>query len=82
MPLSEVREILGTIRAVCSVEAITLATHDRGLAIHERYRLSLYDVMLVASTLIAGAEVLYSEHLQHGQVIDGRLRIINPILKR
>ncbi len=82
MPLSEVREILGTIRAVCNVEPITVTTHDRGLAINERYGFSLYDSMLIAAALIADAKVLYSEDLQHGQVIDGQLRIVNPFLKR
>jgi predicted nucleic acid-binding protein len=82
MPLGDVREILDTVRAVCRVEAVTVATHDRGLAIHERYRLSLYDSILVSSALIVGARVLYSEDLQHGQVIDGQLRVVNPFLMR
>ena len=80
MPLSEVREILDTIRAVCNVEPVTVATHDRGLAIHERYGFSLYDSMLVAAALIAGTKVLCSEDLQHGQLVDGQLRIANPFL--
>ena len=81
MPLRDVREILDTIRAVCRVEPITLPTHDRGLAINERYGFSLYDSMMVASALIAGAQVLYSEDLQHGQIIDGQVRIVNPFLE-
>jgi len=30
--------------------------------------------------LQAGANVLYTEDLQHNQLIDGRLRIVNPFL--
>ena len=78
MPLNEVREILDTIRAVCAVEPLTIETHDRGLAVCERYRFSLYDSMLVAAALISGASILYSEDLQHGQVIDNQLRVTNP----
>ena len=78
MPLNEIREILETIRAVCAVEPITVETHDRGLAVLERYRFSLYDSMLVATALIAGAKIIYSQDLQHGQVIDSQLRITNP----
>jgi predicted nucleic acid-binding protein len=33
----------------------------------------------VASALEAGCHVLYSEDLQHGQIVDG-LRIENPFL--
>jgi predicted nucleic acid-binding protein len=82
LPLSDVREILGTIRAVCNVEPVTLATHDRGLAINERYGFSLYDSVLVAAALIANTRVLYCEDLQHGQLIDGKLRVVNPFLER
>jgi predicted nucleic acid-binding protein len=82
MQLRDVREVLDTVRAVCNVEAVTVATHDRGLALNERYGFSLYDSMIVSSALMAGSEVLYSEDLQDGQVIDGRLRVANPFLTR
>jgi predicted nucleic acid-binding protein len=78
MPLNEVREILNTIRALCAVEPITVETHDRGLAVFERYRFSLYDSMLIAAALTAGAKIVYSEDLRHGQVIDSQLRVTNP----
>jgi predicted nucleic acid-binding protein len=81
MPLSDVREILGTVRAVCTVEPVTLATHERGLAVHERYGFALYDSMIIASALIAGGKALYAEDLQHGQVIDAQLRVVNPFLR-
>jgi len=78
MPMSDVREILDTIRAVCAVEPLTIETHDRGLAVCERYRFSLYDSMLVAAALISGAKIIYSEDLQDGQVIESQLRVKNP----
>jgi predicted nucleic acid-binding protein len=80
MPLSDIREILDTVRAVCSVEAVTVAVHDRGLAVNERYGFSLYDSMIVSSALLVGSDVLYSEDLQDGQVIDGQVRVVNPFL--
>jgi predicted nucleic acid-binding protein len=78
LPLSDVREILETIRAVCKVEPVTLETHEQGLAIHERYAFSLYDSMMVSAALLANAKVFYSEDLQDGQLIDDRLRVVNP----
>ena len=82
MPLGDIREILDTVRALCGVEPVTLATHDRGLSIKERYGFSLYDSMLVSSALIVGSKLLYSEDLQDGQIIDGQLRVANPFHKR
>ena len=82
MPLPEVRDILDTVRAVCDVESVTVETHDRALAVVERYGFSLYDSLLIAAARIAGSKVLYCEDLQHGQLIDGQLRIVNPFVVR
>lgn len=82
MPLRDVREILDTVRAMCNVEPVTAAAHDKGLAIHERYKYSLYDSIIVSSALLANVKILYSEDLQHGQLIDGQLRILNPFVGR
>lgn len=80
MPLKEVRAILGTIRRVCSVQPLTVETHDRALDLVRRYGYSIYDSLVVASALLAGCDQLYSEDFQHGQLIDRRLRIVNPFI--
>lgn len=82
MPLGEVRETLDTIRALCRVESVTAATHDRGLDIHERYGFALYESLLLAAAQLAAVTVFYTEDLQDGQVIDGKLRLVNPFLHR
>jgi len=82
MPLPEVREVLDTIRVVCDVESVTIETHDRALVIIERYGFSLYDSLLIAAALIAGCKLLYCEDLQHGQLIDRQLRVVNPFIAR
>jgi len=82
LPLLEIREILDTVRTVCAVEPLTTTTHDRAMEICERYRFSFYDSLIVSAALIAGSKMLYSEDLQHGQVIDRQLRILNPFLAR
>jgi len=78
MSLVEIREVLDVVRAVCNVEPISEATHDRGLAVSEQYRFSVYDSMIVASALLANCRVLYSEDLHDSQLIDEQLTIRNP----
>ena len=82
MPLPEVKEILDTVRVVCDVVPVTVETHDRALAIVARYGFSLHDSLLIAAALIAGSRRLYSENLQHGQLIDRQLRVVNPFVAR
>lgn len=78
MSWAEIREVLETLRAVCRVEPMTLETHDRGLALSERYGFAIYDSMILASALLAGCSVVFTEDLQDGQSIDGGLTVTNP----
>ena len=75
---SEIKDILHPIRAICEIEPLSLETHDRGIEIAERYGFSFFDAMIVAWALHAGCKVLYSEDLQHDQLIANRLRVRNP----
>ena len=78
MSWSEIRDVLNSIRTVCETEPVTVETHELGLEIAERYRVSFYDATIVASALRAGCETLYSEDLQDGQIINKQVRIRNP----
>jgi predicted nucleic acid-binding protein len=73
----EVAQASKRIRELCTVVPLTEETHERGLAVAERYRLSVYDGMIVAAAQLAGCTVLYSEDMHDGLVID-RLTISNP----
>jgi predicted nucleic acid-binding protein len=78
LPWARVREFLGLIKELAIVVPLDLDSHEIGLNIAERYRLSLYDAMIVAAALQAGCSTLYSEDMQDGQSIDGLLTILNP----
>lgn len=78
MSIAEIREILDTIRDVLDVSALTEESHALGLRIAEQYRLSIYDAMIVAAALLSGCSILWSEDMQHGQVMDQGLIIQSP----
>jgi len=78
MSWPEIREVSETIRTMCRVERLVTETHDLGLAFAERYGFSIYDGTILASAQLAGCRVVFTEDLQHVQVIDERLKIINP----
>ncbi len=75
---NETHTLLETFRDLLTVKPITVQVHDLGLAMAERYRLSLYDAMIVASALDADCTTLWSEDMQHGLVVEGRMRILDP----
>ena len=76
----ELQQVLDGIGSFCEVEDITLATHQRGLALARRYQLSVYDAMIAAAALEAGCDTLLSEDFQTGQRLDGQLTVVNPFL--
>lgn len=75
---AELREALSAVRTACVTHPMTEETHDRALDIAERYGFSVYDSTIVAAAHAAGCKTLFSEDLQHGQVIDGTLTVKNP----
>jgi predicted nucleic acid-binding protein len=81
MPLADIREILETVRNICRTEPLTVEDHDRAVQIMERYKFSFYDSVIVASALRAGCKILYTEDLQHRQVIERQLTVINPFAR-
>ena len=50
------------------------------LELQDELKYSFYDCLMVAAALQAGAETLYTEDLQHWQLVRGALRIVNPFL--
>lgn len=81
LSFAEIREVLGTVRALCNTHPLAIEHHDKGIEVAERYGFSFYDSMIIASALLAGCKTLYSEDLQHRQVIDEHLTVINPFAK-
>jgi len=45
-----------------------------------RYQLSNWDALIIASSILSGCEILYSEDMQHQMIVDNSLEIINPFL--
>jgi len=50
--------------------------------IAEQYKYSIWDSLIIASALESNCSALYTEDLQHGQIIDKKLKIINPFSKK
>lgn len=62
-------------RTIQVTPALIMAAMQR----HAAGNLSFWDALIIEAALAGGASVLYTEDLQHGQVING-LTITNPFL--
>ena len=77
---SELDEFLDLFTSTFNVRSLDIDTFETGLMVSRRYGYHHYDSMIIAAALQAGCEKLYSEDMQHRQVIDKRLQIVNPFL--
>jgi len=74
----QINEIIELIRSLCPVEPLTIQTHDQGRALAQRYQLNIFDGLIAASALTADCEILYSEDMHDGLLIEEQMRICNP----
>jgi len=79
MPWKQINEFLDLICILCpNPVPISLDTHKGAVAIAQKHGYSIYDALIVSAALESGCKTLYSEDLQDGQVVDGRMTIRNP----
>ncbi len=79
LPTKVIKEIIGAVTASCEVALVTAETIESALMLKERYKYSYYDSLILASALENGCDYLFSEDMSDGQVIEGRLEIVNNI---
>lgn len=60
-------------------DAGVLAT---ALDLRNRYAFSFSDCQIAAAAIQARCDTLWTEDLQHGQMLEGTLRIVNPLLDK
>jgi predicted nucleic acid-binding protein len=55
-----------------------ITTQIKAIRLKNKYNLQFYDALIVATALENQCTILYSEDMQHEQIIDGSLMIVNP----
>jgi len=75
---AELDEFLDLFVSTFNVIKLDIETFKTGLMISRRYGYQHYDSMIIAAALEAGCERLYSEDMQHRQIINKKLQIVNP----
>jgi len=60
---------------------VTFETLKLASRLIEKYDFQIFDAIIVASALEANCDILYSEDMHHGLIVEGRMKIINPFFK-
>lgn len=59
---------------------INQSTYDDAFNLRQQQNISFWDSLIVASALENDCSILYTEDLQHNQLIENKLKITNPFV--
>ena len=78
LSLEEVTEASNGFMRSLQFAPLVTSTINSALKIVKKYKYSYWDSLIIASALENGCTVLCTEDMQHGQVINNRLKIVDP----
>ena len=76
----KIDEHLSAILRLVQLADVCISEIRSAWALAERYGFGHYDSLILAAALQTGSATLYTEDMKHGQVIEGRLTLINPFV--
>lgn len=76
-----VEDVVLELNSNFSIVNFNLQTQLKAIKIKEIYQLQFYDSMILATALENGCNIIYSEDMQNGQIIENQLTILNPFDK-
>ena len=77
--MESLKVINNNLFEIFNVGMVSKATIDKAIDIAKRYKYAYWDSLMLSSALESRCIAIYSEDMQHGQIIEG-VRIINPFL--
>ena len=82
MPTEAVKTIQRDVRRISEVMYINEDTIDKAVDLTDRYGFSYYDCLMLASALESDCDIIYTEDMNDGQMINDTLKIANPFKER
>lgn len=68
------------LMSICKVALLSKSTYLLAFDLSIRYEFSFWDSLIIGSAIENRCSILYSEDMQHHQLVENKLRIINPFL--
>jgi predicted nucleic acid-binding protein len=75
---AEIQILLEELAQGFEILPVSLETLQSAVKLRDRYLLSFWDSLIVASAVLGGARILYSEDMQEGLILEKTLQIVNP----
>lgn len=72
--------LVNELLAGCNVAVLDTRIVTKAMELESQSGISYWDALIVGTALLSGCDTLYSEDLQHGQVFEGRVTVLNPFI--
>ena len=74
---SQIQLLVEELEINCEILPVSLETLQSAVKLRAQYLLSFWDSLIVASAVLGGASILYSEDMQDGLILENTLQILN-----
>jgi predicted nucleic acid-binding protein len=80
MAEAAVQELIDSFHRKYIVALLSREVMLKASALRARHQFSFWDSHIAAAALSVGAEILYSEDMDTGMIIEEKMRIVNPLI--
>jgi predicted nucleic acid-binding protein len=81
-PKEQLEQVIQFLKNHFIISSLTANTLDKTIILCKKYNFSFWDSMMIAAALDNNCSIIYSEDFNHDQLIENRLRIINPFINK
>lgn len=74
----DIENVILEVDTAFPIVSFDLTTQIKAVRIKDKYKLQFYDSLIIATALENGCNILFSEDMQHLQLIENILTIVNP----
>jgi len=79
---NKINEHLDNIKVICDdIIPIHIETIEKALDLNSKYGYSYYDCLMLASALEYECQIIFTEDMKDGQLINSSLKIKNPFVR-
>ncbi|WP_017296042.1 PIN domain-containing protein [Geminocystis herdmanii] len=75
---TQIFQIIEEFEEQCYIICLTSREMKNACELRKKYNFSYWDSLIISCALVSSVDVIYSEDMQHGLVIEEKLTIINP----
>ncbi len=81
IPLNKQKKIINLLNDIFIIASLSLETTLSAIEIKNKYKYSFWDSLIISSVIENKCNILFSEDMQHGSIVESTLTIVNPFEK-